>query len=51
VRQMTTPPKNIVVCSAFITAEMSKDFNGQGIFTLKKPFKLAELEKTLNQCS
>jgi two-component system nitrogen regulation response regulator GlnG len=51
VRQMTNPPQNIVVCSAFITAEMSKEFKKQGVHTLKKPFKLAELEKTLDLCS
>lgn len=51
VRQMPSPPQNIVVCSAFITAEMAKNYNGQGIHTLKKPFKLAELEKTLGRCT
>jgi len=51
VREMTNPPQNIVVCSAFITAEMSKDFKKEGIHTLKKPFKLAELEKTLGLCT
>jgi len=50
VRQKTDRPQNIVVCSAFITAEMSKEFKKQGIHTLKKPFKLAELEKTLGLC-
>lgn len=46
------PDKNmkIVVCSAFITAEMVKDFSKKGILTLKKPFKLAELERTLLMC-
>ena len=47
------PEKNvkIVICSAFITNDMIKDFRDQGILTLKKPFKLAELEKTLHLCS
>jgi|Deesub1362A_J573_1020465.scaffolds.fasta_scaffold00013_34 DNA-binding NtrC family response regulator len=47
------PDKNpkIVVCSAFITAELADEFKKKGIFTLKKPFKLAELENTLKQCS
>ena len=40
----------IVVCSAFITTEMANDFNKKGILTLKKPFKLAELEGTLGTC-
>lgn len=41
----------IIVCSAFITPELSQDFRDKGILTLKKPFKLAELESTLGQCS
>ena len=40
----------VVVCSAFITADMAKDFNKKGILTLKKPFKLAELQEAVNQC-
>jgi DNA-binding NtrC family response regulator len=43
-------PERIVVCSAFITGEMMQDFNRKGILTLKKPFKLAELENTLLKC-
>lgn len=53
VKQVRDNPDNklhIVVCSAFITADMIKDFNKNGIFTLKKPFKLAELENTLKTC-
>ncbi|MFC1769477.1 response regulator [Nitrospirota bacterium] len=42
--------KQIVVCSAFITVDMASDFESKGILTLKKPFKLAELESTLAQC-
>jgi DNA-binding NtrC family response regulator len=47
------PKKNlkVVICSAFITNDMVKDFKEQGILTLKKPFKLAELEKTLMLCT
>lgn len=41
----------IVICSAFITPELSDDFRDKGFLTLKKPFKLAELESTLNQCA
>jgi len=41
----------VVVCSAFITPELSEDFKGKGFLTLKKPFKLSELESTLNKCS
>ena len=40
----------VVVCSAFITADMAKDFNKKGILTLKKPFKLAELQEAVKQC-
>ena len=39
----------IVICSAFITPEMVMDFSDRGILTLKKPFKLSELESTLKQ--
>ncbi len=42
-----TKPIKIVVCSAFITPEMDKDFRQKGIYSLKKPFKLEELENTL----
>lgn len=49
VRDFTHPPK-IVVCSAFITPEMAKDFNEKGVYCLKKPFKLDELENILNKC-
>ena len=41
----------IVVCSAFITNEMARDFKQRDVLTLKKPFKLAELESTLLQCA
>ena len=41
----------IVVCSAFITPELSQEFRDKGILTLKKPFKLAELESTINSCA
>lgn len=54
VKSVSEMPHNttrLVVCSAFITAEMTKDFEAKGIHTLKKPFKLAELEKVLDNCS
>ncbi|MEJ2183267.1 MAG: response regulator [Nitrospirota bacterium] len=41
----------VVVCSAFVTVEMAQGFRKRGILTLKKPFKLAELERTLELCS
>jgi DNA-binding NtrC family response regulator len=43
-------PQHIVVCSAFITAEMAQEFRKKGFLALKKPFKLAELESTMRQC-
>lgn len=46
VGELTTITK-VVVCSAFITDEMIQDFNEKGIFALKKPFKLSELEDIL----
>jgi DNA-binding NtrC family response regulator len=48
VSKMPQSPK-IVVCSAYITPEMEKSFKDKGILTLKKPFKLTELEETLNK--
>ena len=41
----------VVVCSAFITADLAAEFSKKGILMLKKPFKLAELEHTLKLCS
>ena len=40
----------IVVCSAFITAEMAQDYDKKGILHLKKPFKLGDLEEVLKKC-
>ncbi|HEB75341.1 MAG TPA: response regulator [Nitrospirae bacterium] len=40
---------HIVVCSAYITPEMESDFRSRGVLTLKKPFKLNELEETLRK--
>jgi two-component system response regulator PilR (NtrC family) len=49
VSELTNDTK-IVVCSAFITHEMVEDFKARGILTLKKPFKLSELENVLSLC-
>lgn len=40
----------VVVCSAFITADMAKDFKEKGFLTLKKPFKLSELQDAVSKC-
>jgi DNA-binding NtrC family response regulator len=40
----------IIVCSAYITSELEDEFRSKGICTLKKPFKLDELNDTLKQC-
>lgn len=40
----------IIVCSAFITGELEDEFRSKGICTLKKPFKLDELNDTLKMC-
>ncbi len=45
-----TDSLKVVVCSAFITPEMDKEFRQKGIYSLKKPFKLEELENTLKLC-
>ncbi|HEB01617.1 MAG TPA: response regulator [Nitrospirae bacterium] len=53
IKQVSDMPqkcKKIVVCSAFITSEMAKDYESKGILTLKKPFKLNELESVLQRC-
>lgn len=49
-RQIPDEIPKIVVCSAFITAEMASEFKQRGFLTLKKPFKLAELETAVKQC-
>ncbi|HHN65327.1 MAG TPA: response regulator [Nitrospirae bacterium] len=43
----THPP--IIACSAYITPELDKDFRLKGVYTLKKPFKLSELEEALQR--
>lgn len=40
----------VVVCSAFITTDMARDFKSKGFLTLKKPFKLSELQDAVNKC-
>lgn len=50
VSDMPNKCSKIVACSAFITSEMARDFKSKGILSLKKPFKLNELESILNQC-
>lgn len=48
--RLPVKPK-VVVCSAFITAELEEDFKSKGICTLKKPFKLDELNSIVKKCS
>jgi DNA-binding NtrC family response regulator len=52
IRQLENSPNKlkIIVCSAFITQELEEEFSSKGICTLKKPFKLDELNSTLNKC-
>ncbi|MCK4911233.1 MAG: response regulator [Thermodesulfovibrionales bacterium] len=50
VSDMPNKCSRIVVCSAFITSEMARDFESKNILTLKKPFKLNELESVLARC-
>ena len=49
VRTFTRQPK-IIVCSAFITAELEDEFKRNGICILRKPFKLDELNAVLKNC-
>ncbi len=46
--EMPTPPK-IIVCSAYITPELDAEYYKRGIVTLKKPFKLNELDSALER--
>ncbi|NOX20390.1 MAG: response regulator [Nitrospirae bacterium] len=46
--EMTNRPK-IMVCSAYITPELDVEYQNRGIITLKKPFKLNELDTALNK--
>lgn len=51
VGDLTKSSLRVVVCSAFITPEMDKNFKQKGICSLKKPFKLTELENILRTCA
>ncbi len=44
------PRPHAVVCSAFITSDMEEEFRGKGIYILRKPFKLDELNGVVEQC-
>jgi hypothetical protein len=44
--EMQNAPR-LIVCSAYISPEMEEEFRNKGILTLKKPFKLDELENSL----
>lgn len=46
---LTVKPK-VVVCSAFISSELEEEFKNKGFCTLKKPFKLDELNRIVQQC-
>jgi DNA-binding NtrC family response regulator len=52
IRQLDLASKRpkVIVCSAFITADLEDEFRSKGICTLKKPFKLDELNETLKKC-
>ena len=45
---LSIKPK-VVVCSAYITSEMEEQFRNKGISILRKPFKLEELNKVVQQ--
>jgi DNA-binding NtrC family response regulator len=46
---LTVKPK-VVVCSAFITSALEEEFRNKGICTLRKPFKLDELNRVVQEC-
>jgi DNA-binding NtrC family response regulator len=48
--EITNKP-HVIVCSAYITPDLDHDLKKKGVLTLKKPFKLNELEDTLNKLS
>jgi len=52
IKKVVNSPKRIkvVVCSAFVTAELEDELKGKGIHVLKKPFKLDELNSTVRSC-
>ena len=52
IKKVVNSPKRIkiVVCSAFVTAELEDEFKDKGIHVLKKPFKLDELNSTVKSC-
>jgi DNA-binding NtrC family response regulator len=47
--KLSRKPK-VIICSAFITSELEEEFRNKGICTLKKPFKLDELNSAMKQC-
>jgi len=52
IKRVVNSPKRprVVVCSAFVTAELEDEFKDKGIFVLRKPFKLDELNSTVRSC-
>jgi DNA-binding NtrC family response regulator len=48
IRNISRKPK-IVVCSAYITPELEKEFRDNGILILKKPFKIEELKNIIKK--
>jgi DNA-binding NtrC family response regulator len=53
IRKLTSKAQKpaIIVCSAFITSDLEEEFKSKGIYFLKKPFKLDELNAILEKCS
>ena len=52
IKKVVNSPKRmkVIVCSAFVTSELEDEFREKGIFVLKKPFKLDELNTTVRNC-
>jgi DNA-binding NtrC family response regulator len=52
IRQLHALPYRlqVIVCSAYITAELEDEFTQNGICILRKPFKLDELNQALDNC-
>lgn len=40
----------VIVCSAFITAELEEELRKKGVCILRKPFKLEELNEVVQLC-
>ena len=52
VKKVVNSPRKtkVIVCSAFVTAELEDELKSNGVHVLKKPFKLDELVSAVKNC-